>query len=653
MHRPEQPPSYQDKPAFPQPSPAAPPSYDAPFSSAVNSSLPNHFVIGSRTTSPLVLPSDLLSHLRLLGAFKKLKEEVHRKAQSGTDRDGSWSIFLARAVYRFTLWVEHIANVASKLNEKGSMADALMPPIDVMMVWHTYMLNPHTYFEDGLRLNSGLLALGSFPLSQAAALVDPISLLPVVPSEGRVTLFESRTGQSYDCPIITQPEDTISFKCPVCSHHNVIPWIAPGQRGFGQGHFSANCSECKFLYNKESLAVQRFCDDVEKCYTDKSLFLAGTVIDPSTGAAHPDLARELTELIINARTVPSVSSLDLARHFNWKFSGIEEWMRIGYMGKRAKIAGLATPEALNRVMSCYDSYTPFSIELESAIQRQSTFVDQVYRLRWTEHDRFGQDNGDLIRAVARYHAFLDLMTVSNGHFVVPTIDIDLAWHTHQLLCVSYRDLHTFLGVVPDHDDEVDETALAVAYDESAEAWQERFGVPYSVCGCLPPRPDSEKESRLGFSSLFSRKGKSKATTPEPLINSRPDLVSTSTDDAAETHPSTHNSITFLQDNRTEAFTSERREENSDRVRSLQKRMEKGKAEKWRELVAVRALQHVPAFPRMASQQESEHSANLKDGSLPFSHSSVYGAGMTSSCQARFDQARGALENAILQSNIME
>ena len=38
-----------------------------------------------------------------------------------------------------------------------------------------------------------------------------------------------------------------------------------------------------------------------------------------------------------------------------------------------------------------------------------------------------------------YSRFLDLICASPGDFHVPTLDIDLAWHTHQLMGKKYND----------------------------------------------------------------------------------------------------------------------------------------------------------------------------------------------------------------------
>lgn len=70
------------------------------------------------------------------------------------------------------------------------------------------------------------------------------------------------------------------------------------------------------------------------------------------------------------------------------------------------------------------------------IMRQFSFAEKMHVLGWTGKDRFLEDEDTLTRCVVRYHHFLDLMASSPGKFAVPTLDIDLAWHTHQLLSLS-------------------------------------------------------------------------------------------------------------------------------------------------------------------------------------------------------------------------
>ena len=87
----------------------------------------------------------------------------------------------------------------------------------------------------------------------------------------------------------------------------------------------------------------------------------------------------------------------------------------------------------------------------------------MHALGWTTPGYFdsSQDAAALAHAIARYHAyvhpfssplsscarsqsgfrrrFLDLMSAPTSTSFVPTLDIDLAWHTHQLAAGRYSE----------------------------------------------------------------------------------------------------------------------------------------------------------------------------------------------------------------------
>lgn len=92
--------------------------------------------------------------------------------------------------------------------------------------------------------------------------------------------------------------------------------------------------------------------------------------------------------------------------------------------------------SLNKILAAYRHAGPASIDLTSAVIRQMGFVEKMVNFGWTEPGRFEDDNDTLTRCTIRYYAFLDLMASTPAKLVVPTLDIDLAWHTHQLLCLD-------------------------------------------------------------------------------------------------------------------------------------------------------------------------------------------------------------------------
>lgn len=147
-------------------------SYIPPFVHIprINDKLQSTYRIGTQHTPPLVEASDLHAHLVLLGAFHRLREEVRtQKGNANSDTpDQLWAVFLERAVHRFELWVTKMIDVLAEEEASagqpppsdGFLDPDRIPPLDVIMVWHTYLLNPSDYYEDCLRLHRGLLRIG-------------------------------------------------------------------------------------------------------------------------------------------------------------------------------------------------------------------------------------------------------------------------------------------------------------------------------------------------------------------------------------------------------------------------------------------------------------------------------------------------------------
>lgn len=107
--------------------------------------LQSDFKIGHRVVpSPLVSTSQLQTHLNLLRAFRDLKDRVeqhphglHQLAVS-LDTEKRWVWFLQLAVERFRRWAQN----STRFLTKESFFKREIPPLDVWMVWHSYMLNP-------------------------------------------------------------------------------------------------------------------------------------------------------------------------------------------------------------------------------------------------------------------------------------------------------------------------------------------------------------------------------------------------------------------------------------------------------------------------------------------------------------------------------
>jgi hypothetical protein len=169
---------------------------------------------------------------------------------------------------------------------------------------------------------------------------------------------------------------------------------------------------------------------------------------------------------------------------------------------------------------------------------------------------------------------------------------DLSWHTHQLNGDQYRlDTQAYLKRTPNHDDNVDAPMLSTAYDITAKAWKARFGVPYSVCGCIP---DKDSDSLIiRFASRLSKLGHKREKSIDGenggeinIVNKRPDLVTTEDDEANSSHPSEHN-VNFGDPNdKLTQMKKEYREKKS--MKCIARAKKGGERDPWRALQAQRA-----------------------------------------------------------------
>lgn len=91
--------------------------------------------------------------------------------------------------------------------------------------------------------------------------------------------------------------------------------------------------------------------------------------------------------------------------------------------------------------------------------RQYKFSSQIHSLEWTSLRFMAAHPSILVDAITQYHMFLEISRQS-FRTLVPTLSIDLAWHTHMLSGDKYhQDVLKFVDRFVDHDDRVEEGAL--------------------------------------------------------------------------------------------------------------------------------------------------------------------------------------------------
>ena len=103
------------------------------------------------------------------------------------------------------------------------------------------------------------------------------------------------------------------------------------------------------------------------------------------------------------------------------------------------------------------------------------------------------DDRFLKGAEERYKGFLYLIKKNRDNsvnrFCVPTYDVDLMWHSHQLQPIAYtKDMLNLLGKVLEHDDMDSDRSkgkkLDVGFTETTRQWENSYGKRYWRAGAM-------------------------------------------------------------------------------------------------------------------------------------------------------------------------
>ncbi|OJA15205.1 hypothetical protein AZE42_10552 [Rhizopogon vesiculosus] len=487
------------------------------------------FIIGSqRTPGPLVSIAQVKGHLRLLRVFHNLRVIVEECKDrripafaAQMDRDSRWVWFITLAINRFERWVKSLqfAPLEKFINKH-------FPPIDVWMVWHAYLLNPCCYEEDCERLPvlQQLRMLNVF----VVASIDVGKSAKNQPSESRIATWHKQTGSYFD-PFDAMAELTHKqMECPRCRTRVFVPFVNDNGTGYSEQRFSALCPlpGCRLKITKGNLAVAKFVRDLTESEdgSDHYMALSGTRINAIAIA---------NEIPVGFCRKNFRSSNPRIARVDWE-KEIKEC--IGYswpLLKDAIAIALSDQHEATRIniLNAYEQDSPFSVDLVSAVQRQGIFIRRIDVLGWIKPGAF-KDNDKLQileHSLLRYHCFLDLAAASPNLMPVPTLDIDLIWHSHQLMGGKYGvDSESYVGRRLDHPLAIEEGVLSTALDNTCRAWQTRFRVLYMQCGC--PAPDETVFKK------FIRILQHYTRTPTRLQASlHPDHI-------PATHPSIHNAV---------------------------------------------------------------------------------------------------------------
>lgn len=132
----------------------------------------------------------------------------------------------------------------------------------------------------------------------------------------------------------------------------------------------------------------------------------------------------------------------------------------------------------SQLFRVYDS--ELAKQLRDAVIRQASFVDKMNSFMWIRSPAL---QATIRRAIARYQNFCKLLKISKTT-VVPTLDIDLVWHTHQCTAKHYgQAMKVLTGKFVNHDDTIEKPQLGDGFGETRRLYRVYFGQEYRACGC--------------------------------------------------------------------------------------------------------------------------------------------------------------------------
>ncbi|KAM5449840.1 hypothetical protein MaudCBS49596_004602 [Microsporum audouinii] len=534
-----------------------------------------------------VMVDECIAHLKLLRSLADLRDFISKNnglfgiydslADDFQDKEGSlkalalirekrWGVYVTRAVHRFETWVRCCSPTGGPGSNRScvTLSDveenpeyrnfprwplrtlwdrSLVPPLDVVMVWHAYMLNPRDFLEDCLRLGKmGFWAAG-LPLDVMDECIDNTNF-EYMPGPTAIPNFEQETGLKWS-NLDDPPFKTI--QCPGCYGDVTAFWTEDCPqlgtlddpfihcRGYADKEFKIQCQRCHLFITQEKLRLGKFRNDI-RLLVEQGILLPGTLLTTDGVVDNPrTLANSVlfpNKLIAGSLYSKLFNETDLQRDTN------------ATMFKARDIIGQAILEggktraneriAIRRMMSRYwENSSPFALDLIGAVIRQGVFIDKMDKIDWLHSPAL---ESTMDRLIKKYVIFFRIIAQNKGKLAVPTLDVDLAWHTHQLRPQRYYNYSTQVTYTfVNHDDKVIESQLSDGFEWTSKQYQKFTGGEiYSECTCW--YCEAVREPHIH--SIFSKTA-STARRNAAQLHHRDDI---SPDPQKNAHISAHNSV---------------------------------------------------------------------------------------------------------------
>lgn len=303
------------------------------------------------SAKPKPTPDVCIAHLKLLEAFHQLREDVafedgrfgindafadagqsdRERAELLTKiREKRWQVYVTKASERFERWwttcvepneernrllgqskIPIVFKQSPNAGERLVWSNDSLPPlgqyhkeaypksdlilkIDVIMVWHAYMLNPRDFLEDCLRQGKMRFWRAGLPWAAIDPCIDN-DTFEYKNSYAAMERFEDRTGLQWES---LNDSPTASIECPICTRCLYVPrtkwdsqrsWTRSSSlkdaelygelhaAGFSDNKFEVQC-QCGVIIDHELLRTLKFRRDI-RALRNLDVPMPGTILN--------------------------------------------------------------------------------------------------------------------------------------------------------------------------------------------------------------------------------------------------------------------------------------------------------------------------------------------------------------------------------------
>ncbi|KAF2197879.1 hypothetical protein GQ43DRAFT_434772 [Delitschia confertaspora ATCC 74209] len=465
-------------------------------------------------------PAECFAHLKLLHAFHKLRNEIANheglygihlyEAPAGPSskpvlqdfetyleklREKRWTIYVTKAVDRFSKW----------LIKLPVTSDTFPGPIQTT----DFDPKESSKTADNFPTKGRGIDIGDKlpPLERLTTMIFTYD-----PGEAAKASWK-RTEIPWDS-IDNSHSKEIRY-CPNCDKKFELSWTEPPAEpmdevrfdqfleqdiGFASSSFRSACPSCNLNVTHETLRVGKFINDCTALLKQKRP-MPGTILNMK---GMPEMVQGKKNILSHDLFFPNrvVQNTSVCQLWSLKKDLRYKGLTILDIQKRFEDAIREEPErklanasqfnpnfvskdsryAVRRMMANYwDNSSPFALDLVGAVMRQGVFIQKMVKIDWL---RSPVVMTTMSRLIVKYHRFIRIIAEHPKKTAVPTLDVDLAWHTHQLSPKSYysystRETKKFVN----HDDKISEVDISAHFRWTSNTYEKKYGQLYSDCAC--------------------------------------------------------------------------------------------------------------------------------------------------------------------------